>query len=222
MGAGVADILLWASVALAAIYGAVFCYRRASLPKASIKTLATAGLGLWAWMAGGPVLLVAALGLSAVGDAFLAGDDERWLPPGMAAFFAAHIAYVALFWNLGADQVSPEMASAMRYGGPFALAVLGAAYLRWLLPDLGKLRWPVLAYGIVIVAMGILALRLLPDGRWIAGGALMFILSDAILANELFKRPAEAAARVLPSVALWALYFGGQALIAWGVIGLGA
>ena len=49
-------------------------------------------------------------------------------------------------------------------------------------------------------------------------GALMFIASDVILSFQLFVRPADAPKPALPSIALWFLYYGGQALIAWGVL----
>jgi len=46
----------------------------------------------------------------------------------------------------------------------------------------------------------------------------MFIASDVILSFQLFVRPADAPKPALPSIALWFLYYGGQALIAWGVL----
>jgi uncharacterized membrane protein YhhN len=49
-------------------------------------------------------------------------------------------------------------------------------------------------------------------------GALMFIASDAILANELFRRPTGETPRWLPSISLWNLYFFGQMLIALGFL----
>lgn len=196
--------------ALALIYAGL-CFRSASLTRIIIKTGSTAALALVAFLLDGPTLLVAALVLSALGDAFLALDGEAWLKPGMAAFFLAHVAYVVLFWTLGAGE-------ARGYGGPLMLALLGSFYLRWLNPSLAEMRVPVLIYGAVIIVMGGLALRLMPPHSLIAGGAMAFILSDAILAHELFKRPQDAPPRVVPSVVLWLLYFGGQLAILCGVV----
>lgn len=198
-------IALGAACVLALAYGAI-CFRPTSLLRTLIKTGATALLAVSAFLLGGPSLLIVALTLSAIGDAFLAGDADRRLKPGMAAFFFAHVAYVALFWQLGAGEGGG-------YRGPLLLALLSSFYLRWLNPSLGTMRIPVLAYAVVIVVMGGLALRLMPDAMLLAAGAMMFILSDAILANELFKRPSNAKPRPLPSIALWLLYFFGQTFI---------
>ncbi len=167
-----------------------------------------------AYAAGGPWLLWAALAASAVGDLFLAGKPERWLLPGMAAFFLAHVFYVILFWKIGdgAGWTWPVKA------GQAVLVLGGAAYIRWLVPWLGKMRVPVLAYGAVILMMGAAAIALPASYRLVTAGALMFIASDAVLANELFRQPAGAPPRRLQSYAVWFLYFFGQAAITFGMI----
>ena len=43
----------------------------------------------------GPLLLFAALALSAVGDAFLSREGDRAFLGGLASFLAAHLAYIA-------------------------------------------------------------------------------------------------------------------------------
>ncbi len=193
-----------------------FCYRDASPIRALIKTTSVALLGVCAALEGAPGLLIAGLGLSALGDAFLAGKAERWLKPGMAAFFAAHVAYAVLFWTLGADAAANRA-----YGvtGPLLLATLTLFYLRFLRPSLGDMKVPVFIYALAILIMGALALRLLPEGRLVAIGALLFILSDAILAHELFKAK-DGVKRILPSLAVWSTYFAAQVLILFGVLRL--
>ncbi len=193
-----------------------FCYRDGSIFRTLIKTASVALLAVFAFLEGGPWLLVAGLGLSSLGDAFLAGKNERWLKPGMAAFFLAHVAYAILFWTIGAD-----VAASRSYGvtGPLLLAMLTVFYLRFLLPSLGDMRVPVLIYALAIFVMGALALRLLPEGRLVAIGALLFILSDAILAHELFKEK-PGGRRILPALAVWASYFGAQVFILFGAISL--
>ena len=67
--------------------------------------------------------------------------------------------------------------------------------------------------------MGAAALRL-DTAYWLVTlGAVMFIASDAILSLQLFRKPADEPAGIAPSLAVWFLYFGGQALIAWGMLG---
>ncbi|RUW86495.1 lysoplasmalogenase, partial [Mesorhizobium sp. M8A.F.Ca.ET.023.01.1.1] len=68
-----------------------------TLARSAAKTLSVAMLAALAAMQGGPLLLVAALALSAIGDAFLSRDGERAFLGGLASFLVAHIVYVALF-----------------------------------------------------------------------------------------------------------------------------
>lgn len=208
-------VVLAGALALGALYGAAFCYREKGLAGFLVKTGSTALLALWAWLEGGPALLVAALALSALGDAFLAGKQERWLLPGMGAFFLAHAAYVPLFWQLG---------EGAGWGWPVKIGQLilvlgGAGFVRWLLPPVERgMRLPVILYAGVILMMGTAAIAL-PALWWkVTLGAMMFIASDVILSLQLFRRPANAPPLLGPSLAVWFLYFGGQALIAWGVV----
>ena len=180
-----------------------------------LKVVGVAILAALAFAAGGPWLLGAALLASAVGDAFLAGRTERWLLPGMAAFFLAHVAYVALFWQL-ADAEGWTWPVRLAQA---ALVLGGAAYIRWLLPQIEpKMRVPVLAYGAVILVMGAAAIALPDAVRLVSLGALMFIASDAILAHQLFCRPAGAPPQRLASYVVWFLYFFGQAAILLGLV----
>ena len=81
--------ILLASMALGGLYGVALCWRPHSLFKLVVKTGSTALLALWAYLLGGPVLLVAGLALSSLGDFFLEADEgDRFLLPGMGAFFA--------------------------------------------------------------------------------------------------------------------------------------
>ena len=76
-------------------------YMAPSWRRTIAKTLAVSLLGVVAMLAGGPVLLVIALLLSAAGDAFLAHTGERAFLAGLASFLAAHIGYVLLFAGTG-------------------------------------------------------------------------------------------------------------------------
>lgn len=210
-GAGVFIV----SMVLGAAYWAVWCYREKGPAGLLVKTGSVALLAIWAFLMGGPLLLVAALALSAVGDGFLAGKAERWLLPGMAAFFLAHAAYVPLFWQMGeAGWTWPVKA------GQVALVVGGVLFARWLLPSVEpKMRLPVMLYTGVILMMGAAAIAL-PGVYLLATlGALMFIASDVILSFLLFRHPKDQPANIPASLAVWGLYFGGQVLIALGVIG---
>lgn len=198
------------SVAAALVYGLSLQFRPSGPLRTAVKTAAVGALAVLAFRAQAPNLLIAALALSAVGDACLAGDPKRWLPAGLGAFLAAHIAYVALFLEIGGGQVLATP-SWRWLGGSGALA-LGASLLIWLWRDLGVLRPAVIAYALAISAMVGAAFGL-PGARWAATfGAVSFMLSDGVLSWRLFKwgeRPA-----VLADHLIWWLYFAGQIAIA--------
>ncbi|WP_213270681.1 lysoplasmalogenase family protein [Hyphomonas sp.] len=208
---------LWLPLGIAGLLAVVYGFTLSRSPPSPAKLLLKISgmviLTVAAAWAGAPPLLVAGLAACTLGDAFLAGRTERWLIPGMAAFFIGHVFYVGLFWSAG--QVSGDL---MNYLARGVLVFAGAGYVFWLSPSLGPLRLPVLAYAAVILVMGAGAIALPPGFGLVLIGALMFIASDAILANELFRRPTGETPRWLASISLWNLYFFGQMLIALGFL----
>lgn len=116
--------------------------------------------------------MAAGLALSALGDALLVWPQH--FVAGMAAFAGAHVAYVRAFG------LRPR-----RYG--VALALLGGAalFLR-AAPPPAPLAAPVAAYALLLAAMAWRgAARAGPQRR----GALLFLLSDALLGYGLFAGP---------------------------------
>ena len=197
------DAWLWGTaVGGAALYGLVLVGRPPSVARTLVKTAATGALAL----------LAVALALCTIGDAFLAGDPKRWLPFGLAAFLAGHLVYGLLFWD---ERGPPET----RFWVIAPLVALAAvAMLARLWESLGGLKPAVAAYGLAIVAMVVTSL-LLPGPRWPATlGALAFMASDAILSLDLFKGTKLAGSPRLTAWAVWFLYFGGQALITYGML----
>jgi len=208
-------LIFYGSIAISVLYGAFWCHGSANLYRVTTKTATTALLSLWALLAGGPVLLVAGLGLSALGDAFLGADDEdQYLLPGMAAFFAAHVAYIALFWAY----LKPDL-SLITLIAQGALIAVAFGFLRYIMAWVDKpMRGPVIAYTIIIAIMGVLALRLGPE-LWLATvGALAFTTSDIILSLNLFKLEDDDPIRPVTARLVWGLYYGGQALIAYAFV----
>ncbi|TGW06707.1 lysoplasmalogenase, partial [Mesorhizobium sp. M2D.F.Ca.ET.145.01.1.1] len=159
-----------------------------TLARSAAKTLSVAMLAALAAMQGGPLLLVAALALSAIGDAFLSRDGERAFLGGLASFLVAHIVYVALFLRSGGGL---ELLSAESWRGAIALAmavfaiVMLAALWRRVGPGL---RIPIAVYVLAILAMGMSALT--TNSIWVIGGAVLFMASDGLLATEKFLVPA--------------------------------
>jgi uncharacterized membrane protein YhhN len=97
-------------------------------------------------------------------------------------------------------------------------AALG--FLIWMAPKLGWMAVAVVPYAVAITTMGAAAMWL-PWAGWPAMlGALSFLVSDFVLAAELFRLPAEATVRRLTAPVVWWTYAAAQALIVWGVIRL--
>lgn len=184
------------------------------------RTVAKAGsvalLALLAMLEGGPLLLVAALLLSAAGDAFLAHDGEKPFLGGLASFLLAHLAYVALFVAAGGGAeilaVQP-----WRLAIPVAATVAALLLLGRLLPAVGgALRPPVSVYVAAIVAM-MWASATVPAPIVMVGAAL-FVASDAILAVEKFLLSPQSPHRAWAGPAVWVLYYLAQATITLGLL----
>ncbi|TCS18110.1 lysoplasmalogenase [Caulobacter sp. BK020] len=207
------DLRLWAVAGLcAALYGLVLVQRPPSPPRTLVKTLAVGVLSVLAYLEGDGPGLAIALALCALGDAFLAGDPKRGLPFGLAAFLAGHLVYVVLFWR----ERGP-LGTAFWTVAPLVL-LAAAVMLARLWTSLGALKPAVVVYGLAIAAMVSTSL-LLPHLRWPATvGALAFMASDAILSFDLFKGAKLAGSPRLTAWAVWFLYFGGQAMITWGML----
>lgn len=199
------------SIVAAILYG----FMQSGSPSWRRSVAKTAAVGLLAVLSfalGGPVLLTAALVLSALGDAALSRDGEPAFMAGLAAFLAAHLLYVALFtihWP-GTDLLAE--ASWRPVAGIVLIAFCGFM-LRRLMPAVGTaLRGPVAAYVAAITLMGLAALGV--PGWGVAAGAALFIASDAILATERFLLPPASPHRSWAGPAVWVLYYAGQLLFA--------
>jgi len=154
--------------------------------------------------------LVAGLAFSTLGDIFLSLDRDRMFLQGLGSFLLGHIAYVMAFVSFIALPFDPyvyDLASA-------ALVLLfgGAAYV-WLFPGLGKMALPVFAYVLVIASMAVAAIFADLSSSWVVIGAILFMISDLMIAIEKFKVPFPAAGQ-----AIWASYYCAQWLIGLGLL----
>jgi hypothetical protein len=134
------------SLVAALLYGLWLTHQPPSWYRTLVKTLAVAALaGACLTSTGAPLLLVLALAFSALGDAFLAGDAKKWLQPGMAAFFVAHVLYVPLFLGYGTG-LSEFGHLGWRLGAALGTLAVGALLVRWLWLSFGQMRFMVAFY----------------------------------------------------------------------------
>ena len=207
-----APIYLVVSAAAALFYLGLDLFISAAPGMAISKTLGIALLAAYAAFSRAPLLCLALI-LSACGDYALA-----LAPPareaGMAFFGSAHLAYIGLF-----------ALAILRFGWrkdglilTLALAAFGVAMFLWLRPGLGALVGPVTAYLAVIVVMAALA-ALVNGPRLITIGALLFVISDSLIAAGWFRGlEAQLGPFDLHGAAIWATYYLAQAGIAVGVV----
>ncbi|TSE12868.1 lysoplasmalogenase [Mesorhizobium intechi] len=187
-----------------------------SLARSAAKTLAVAMLAVLSALQGGPLLLVAALALSAVGDAFLSRDGEKAFLGGLASFLVAHIVYIALFLRSGGG-VGLLGAEPWRGAIALALAVFVTIMLAALWRRVGPgLRAPITIYVVAILAMGVAALT--TNSVWVIGGAVLFMASDGLLATEKFLVAAISPHRAWMRLAVWVLYYTAQLGITLGFL----
>lgn len=184
------------------------------------RTIAKAGsvvlLAVLALIEGGPVLLAAAVLLSAAGDAFLAQDSEKTFLAGLASFLTAHLVYFALFVMVGSGLEILTVQWWRLILPVLAIIAGGVLLLRLLRTVPTSLQLPITVYVAAIAAM-MLASATVPVPLVMLGAAL-FVASDAILAVERFLLAPTSPHRTWAGPAVWVLYYLAQALITLGFL----
>jgi uncharacterized membrane protein YhhN len=153
-------------------------------------------------------LIFAGLLFSAAGDVFLMLPKDRFVA-GLLSFLIAHLLYIAAFTLPAGFLAAPMLALPYAAGAGVLLAIL--------LPKTGKLAIPVIVYATALATMGWQA-----ASRWQAlqddaslyamVGAILFMVSDSLLAINRFAKPFRAAEFLLLTT-----YFAAQYLIALSV-----
>ncbi len=213
--------LLVVSLAAAVWYLTGFGLPEHSWRRSAVKTVVVAGLAVACWRVGGPLWLTLGLALGALGDLLLSRPGKPAFLAGVASFAVAHLAYVALFAAFGVSDPT-RLLSGWRAIATLGLLIFAGSYARLLWRRAGALRGPVTGYVCVIVLLGLAAIAL-PGYRELAiAAAGLFILSDAVLAAELFVMPAELRWRRVSASVVWATYWSAQMLFfaAFGDLGL--
>jgi len=140
--------------------------------------------------------LLIALLFSWIGDVILLFADiaEIYFILGLVAFLISHIAYCVLFNK----QITGEIQiNKFLFGiGSIIIAFYLVAMVLFLMPDLGDLKIPVIVYAAVISTMLLFAFNgsliwKKPGSLYVFLGAVVFVISDSILAIDKFHAPIE-------------------------------
>lgn len=170
------------------------------------KAMGIVLLGFYALFQGKPVLAIG-LWLGSAGDAFLALEPQE-TALGIVSFGLGHLVYIVLFAAVLKQTGSRGLPG---YVGAAILAIFGAIMLFALQPHFGDLRIPASIYNAIIMIMAILAVIGRGPGLAIIG-ALLFVVSDTVLAWRMFAGELAWAGWVV-----WVTYYLGQAGIALGL-----
>ncbi|MDD1793494.1 lysoplasmalogenase [Enterovibrio makurazakiensis] len=154
-------------------------------------------------------LVLAGLLFSLFGDVFLMLPKDRFIP-GLLSFLVAHIFYSVAFWL--------QFDGTMVWWLPSLLGAASVIIFLLLLPNLGPLLVPVGVYIAVIAQMAWGAGEFWMNthsqmAAYAFGGALLFMVSDTVLAFERFKGPFRASVVLVMST-----YFCAQGLITLSAI----
>jgi uncharacterized membrane protein YhhN len=174
-----------------------------------VKGFSIGPLALLAFIAGAPMLGVA-LALSTLGDILLDLDPERLFVFGLGSFLVAHLVYIFVFVRY--RRRPTVLGAAPRLAALFVL-LYSVAVSTWLLPSLGALMFPVGIYMCAITAMVVSAILARFSNPWVAIGAILFLISDSLLAVNKFKTP-------IPyrDFLVWSTYYVGQFAITIGFL----
>lgn len=174
-----------------------------------VKGLSVGPLAVLAFVTGSPVLGVA-LAVSTLGDVLLDLDPQRLFVFGLGSFLIAHLIYISVFVRNRRRPMALVAAQMLPAGLVLAYSVTISA---WLLPSLGALIVPVAIYMCAITAMVLSAILARFSNPWVAVGAILFLISDSLLAVNKFKTPVP-----FRDVLVWGTYYVGQFCIANGFL----
>lgn len=121
--------------------------------------------------------------LSIIGDVLLMQPQKRFVQ-GLISFLLAHIVYSMAFWS--------QLSGSIVWWLPAMLFAGGVIVFLLLLPSLGRLIWPVAVYIAMITQMAWAAGEFWLTTQSTVGllalvGALIFVVSDILLAIEHFR-----------------------------------
>jgi len=153
-------------------------------------------------------LIIAGLVFSLLGDIFLMLPKDKFVQ-GLASFLIAHIFYIVAF--------SSGFGPFLEIGYLIPAVIYASVFLWILLPKTGKMKIPVLIYALVLMvflwqALGRFYYLGNQASLYIIIGAVLFVISDTILAYSRFIKNYSTSAALIHTT-----YWGAQVFIALSI-----
>jgi len=166
-------------------------------------------------------ILLFSLGFSWLGDAFLMyqKSNEIYFILGLGSFLVAHVLYIICYVKMSnQSEVDKDKRPRLARYDLF-LVLIWFALISVLLPVLGEMKIPVMLYSMTITGMTLAALhrfqKTTQSSFWMVMiGALIFMLSDSMIAINMFLEPIAHA-----STLIMVTYIIAQVFIVKGLIG---
>lgn len=177
-----------------------------------IKFLPIVILAILSWMYAPGELrrpLALAFVFSAMGDWTLSAPYDHSFLMGMAAFFAAQLAFIWTYLRRARPLSELDLQRWLAIG---LIAIFVATMAAIILPRTGSLAVPVAVYYLAVSLMAITAF-IVRVPRWTRLGALLFLLSDSLIGADKFLAPIEHR-----HLLIMGSYYLGQFLIFTGLV----
>jgi uncharacterized membrane protein YhhN len=156
------------------------------------------------------LILGMALAFSCVGDVLLDLDPDRLFVRGLQVFLFAHFIYILLFVR---NWPRPLRPNGWQLALVAAVLIYSLLLAQWLGPSLGGVAWHVMLYVCAITVMVVTAILAGFSKPWIGVGAILFLISDSIIAVDRFKSPV-----AMRDYLVWGTYYLAQYGIAIGFL----
>ncbi|HNP18261.1 MAG TPA: lysoplasmalogenase [Fulvivirga sp.] len=141
-------------------------------------------------------LILAALVLSWAGDVLLIFQYQHplFFMLGLASFLVAHLVYIYAYSKAKWEKPIKPLLTSQKLRHALTLSLAGMALIYILLPGLGNMKIPVIIYAAVLVVMAIVAMLRygytnISSFGYVFGGAILFMISDSLLAINKFLDP---------------------------------
>lgn len=164
--------------------------------------------------------LVVAIIFSCLGDVMLMFQEanSNFFMFGLGAFLIAHIFYIFTYRQHCNEESGEELQGLQKIRFALPIVLSGVGLVTILFNRLGDLKIPVLLYAGVLTYMVLTALfrfgkTTTPSFTMVFGGAILFMISDSLIAINKFLEP-------LPMAGFWIMttYIAAQFLIVRGLL----